>query len=551
MSDVCEWHGIICETGDGHVTRIELENNRLSGSGTLPSELWTLPHLRHVNLRSNWITNAAWDEFLDSDDENDEQHDDYPPRAPVETIMLSENHLSSLSGIRFAKDTLRYLNLNKNQIEGPLPDEVFDLDKLETLYVAFNQLSGTMPTLIGKLTRLEELYTFSNELTGPLPSELGRLDKCRILGLGDNLWTGTIPTQVENMVNLHEVSIHQSKSLTMPIDGKEYSRLTGPLPTFGDMPYLTMLHLDGNSLSGTIPSDLFRLNNCTDSLVSIGLAHNNISGSLPITLERFEKLTIDLAGNRITNVPSEFCEKDGWMGGLVEEYRCDAILCPLGTYNRQGRALDNENLCAPCSDGQSFLGATSCVPAIVNREDWRVLADFYLATAGDKWANKKGWEVFDVLFEEAQSMEQWNDRIITVCDDWYGIQCQDGKPRKLYLSANELFGTVPDSIFLIPWANIDLSDNNIIVVNLDAVGTEKLSSLSLSNVKLRSLDGVEKLRGLDQLYLDGLSIDEPLPEALFSLTGLKILHLQHGRSSGTLPTLIGGMTSLERYVTAF
>jgi Leucine-rich repeat (LRR) protein len=545
--NVCDWYGIYCD-GEEEVSRIELDRNQLSGS--VPSALWRLPNLKHVNLRSNRLQDAGLGGLATDDDDTD-------PRSPLELLILSDNQLTTLKGIGNAKDTLQFVNLNKNQIDQSIPDEVFDLTNLKTLYLAFNQFTGTLSTAIGRLTKLTELYAFRNRLSGQIPSELGMLDKCQILGMGNNLWTGTLPTELNDMVNLRDLSIHNSEDGNG--EGGEYTSqqqqstsdqqrsagIKGPLLSFGNMPFLGLLYLDGNDLTGTIPSDFLRHNNLTDSSVSIGLSYNNLTGAIPKALERFQSLNLDLVGNSIESIPPELCEKGGWMGGQVEEYKCNAILCPLGTYSPEGREIGADSECRPCADGYPYLGATKCLTGSTNQEPWEILAGFYLAMGGDKWENKDGWEIFDNLFngETFEELEQIN---IDICNGWYGILCHDGVPERLSLPNNSLFGVVPKMIFEVKWNAFDLSDNNVIVDDLTIILHPKaLTSLILSNVKVNRLDGLANLGNLEQLYLDGLEIEGTIPDVLFDLTNLKTLHLQHGKFDGALSTKIGNLVNLE------
>jgi Leucine-rich repeat (LRR) protein len=559
-ANVCTWYGIYCND-QGDITRIELDRNNLSGS--IPINFWKLTKLSAVNFRSNLLTDVSLDGLFTDNFEND-------PRAPIELLILSENQLSSISGIGHLTETLQYLNLNKNHIDQALPMDVFDLTNLRTLYIAYNQLTGTLSTLIGKLTKLTEFYAFRNHLTGQLPSQLGQLDKCQILGIGNNLWSGTLPTELNNMVNLRDLSIHNNNPTTtatttdasaVVIENNEHQEsssssstqqqmigITGPILSFENMPFLSTLYLDGNHLSGTIPPDFLRHNNNTDNNqhVSVGLKNNHLTGAIPKALERFEKLNLDLVGNSIDDIPPELCEKGGWMGGLVEEYGCNAILCPIGTYSIDGRETAAESACVPCQDGFPYLGATSCSTDPTNQQPWEILAAFYLAMGGDKWDQKDGWEVFDNLFN-GETLEELEMVNITICTAWYGILCQDGLPTRLSLPDNSLFGDIPSIIFDLSWTVFDLSNNNVQMEDLTIIRhPESLTSLIMSNIKIQSLEGIEKLTQLEQLYLDGLDIRDGLPTFLFDLTRLKTLHLQHGHFTGLLSTNIGKLQKLER-----
>ena len=66
--------------------------------------------------------------------------------------------LSTWFGVSTDADGLvRYLELNYNQLSGPLPTELGDLTNLTYLSLTGNQLSGSIPAELGDLTNLEEL----------------------------------------------------------------------------------------------------------------------------------------------------------------------------------------------------------------------------------------------------------------------------------------------------------------------------------------------------------------------------------------------------------
>lgn len=573
---ICNWYGITCDATTKQVIAVDLKQNNLNG--VIPPAFWQLPSLTQVNMRNNLLTSASFSDLANvNNNNNTESPSQHYMLAPIESIVLAENHLTTLQGIGYASQTLQNLDINKNQIETTLPEELFACLHLETLYFAFNQFHGTIPTLIGRLTKLNEVYAFDNRLTGTLPTEFGLLDQMRVLGLGNNAFTGTFPTQMEQMINLRDLSIHQltgssnsnsgtgsssspndnSLSQSPPSQSSSNTGLVGPLPTFGDMPYLSLLFLDGNSFSGSIPSDFLRHNVQTMEPVSIGITNNLLTGTIPKSLERFEALSIDIVGNQITEIPEELCDKGGWMGGLVEEFKCDAILCPLGTYNLLGRAFGTNNPCLPCDNNSNnvdnsttmlYLGATTCDTGIQEEQDtWKILGDFYLAMSGGKWTLRDGWETFDNLLAGG-TIQDLENLGIDICDGWYGIVCDDkGNVTDISLSNNELFGTVPNSIFTISsLQSVDLSNNNVLLSSLEGASkAPSLTSLILSNVKIPSVAGLRDLTNLEHLFLDGVNILEPLPMDIFSLTNLKTLHLQHSQFTGTLPTDIGKLTRLQ------
>ena len=64
------------------------------------------------------------------------------------------------------------LNLNTNQLRGPIPDSICNLKKLERLYLDFNNLTGSIPESIGNLEKVESILLGRNSFTDPPDFEL-------------------------------------------------------------------------------------------------------------------------------------------------------------------------------------------------------------------------------------------------------------------------------------------------------------------------------------------------------------------------------------------
>ena len=134
----------------------------------------------------------------------------------------------------------------------------------------------------------------------------------------------------------HGVTVNGSGEVTMLVlDG---NNLSGSLPTeLGNLPSLTRLALNRNNLTGAIPSELGNVPN----LSIIGLARNNLSGALPTSLGNLSGLQrLSLHDNTSLSgaLPSGF----------------------TGMANLQRLAIANTGLCAP--NTQAFDDWLDTVP---------------------------------------------------------------------------------------------------------------------------------------------------------------------------------------------
>lgn len=174
-TDVCDessYPGVKCNSA-GKITEIHLKDNNLAGS--ISPFLYTLPHLKHVDVSKNRITNAGWDRITP------EIVGSGAIGSTIEVIELTSNLISSVEGVSKLKDSLTGLHMTYNNLKGTMPSEFFQLYLLEILAISENALTGTIDKHLGNLTNLLELYCYGNKLTGTIPSEIGRLTKLQTL----------------------------------------------------------------------------------------------------------------------------------------------------------------------------------------------------------------------------------------------------------------------------------------------------------------------------------------------------------------------------------
>ena len=139
----------------------------------------------------NWLNSDKWVGEAALHEWHGVQTDD---NGRVTTLELADNQLSGPVPPELGQlENLQELYLSDNQLSGTIPSELGQLENLQTLSLSSNQLSGTIPPQLGQLNKLEVLYLFDNQLSGSIPPELGQLE---LLRLGDNQLSGCIPASL-------------------------------------------------------------------------------------------------------------------------------------------------------------------------------------------------------------------------------------------------------------------------------------------------------------------------------------------------------------------
>ncbi|KAL3737437.1 hypothetical protein ACJRO7_026236 [Eucalyptus globulus] len=194
-------------------------------------------------------------------------------------------------------------------VDGPIPDELWNLTYLFNLNLAQNLLSGSLSPSIGNLTRMQYLTVGINALSGELPTQLGQLTELLSFYMDSSGVSGEIPSTFSNLKNLQTVWASDNN-------------FTGNIPEFiGNWSQLTQLFLQGNSFEGSIPSTFSNLTALKDLRISdvsnvssslefirnmknlsiLILRNNNISDSLPSDFSGYQSLSqLDLSFNKLT-----------------------------------------------------------------------------------------------------------------------------------------------------------------------------------------------------------------------------------------------------------
>ncbi|KAL3531591.1 hypothetical protein ACH5RR_005112 [Cinchona calisaya] len=114
------------------------------------------------------------------------------------SLSLRSNHLSgSLPSDILSLPSIRYLYLQNNNFSGEISLSSLS-SQLNFIDLSFNSFTGNIPNeLFDNSTNLTGLKLQNNSLTGPIPDHLGRLLGLKQLNLSNNHLNGSIPPSLE------------------------------------------------------------------------------------------------------------------------------------------------------------------------------------------------------------------------------------------------------------------------------------------------------------------------------------------------------------------
>nr|XP_043630343.1 MDIS1-interacting receptor like kinase 2-like [Erigeron canadensis] len=205
-------------------------------------------------------------------------------------LDLSTNHLNAsipqeLSNLQH----LESLNLGDNFLHGPIPINFRNLSKLTFLNLGMNRISGPIPIELVNLANLHSLDLNHNNLEGPLPQESEKLSKLSYLALSFNNLSGNV-MKFQDPCNLRHLDL--SNNL-----------LTGGITTPRVCNFLEYLDLSSNNLVGKVPFLELKY-----SYTHINLSNNHLTGIIPHNLQYPPYGVVDLSNNDFTRRSSHYLD---------------------------------------------------------------------------------------------------------------------------------------------------------------------------------------------------------------------------------------------------
>ncbi|XP_039063939.1 receptor-like protein EIX1 [Hibiscus syriacus] len=348
--DCCDWNGVVCHNSTAHVTQLLLAPpdgrqgyGRSALGGKINPSLLELQHLNWLDLSNNNFSTIQIPKFLGLLGSltylnlSQTRFQGAIPRnlgnfSELQYLDLGRNYFSKyldLSGVHLRKATdwlqvtlsnlpsllelhlsdcmlqddtspistvnstnsLAVLDLSWNELSSVLMS-IFGLHGLVSIDLSYNSLEGPIPDYFGNMSFLEVVDSSFNSLNSSIPNSLYSLNHLQSLTLSFNDLQGEISSAIGNLSSL----IHLDLS---------FNELQGKVPdSLGDLCKLKEMDLSSNGIDQDISQILLILSTCClDSLESLRMSYNQLSGHLTDQLGQFKNLAyMDLARNNISGL---------------------------------------------------------------------------------------------------------------------------------------------------------------------------------------------------------------------------------------------------------
>lgn len=501
----------------------------------------------------------------------------------VTGLWLSENQLSGPIPTKLEDlNNLKELGLSNNQLRDTIPTEIESLIHLEYLDLSDNQLINFIPVELGNLSNLRSLYLSFNKLKGSIPEELGNLSQLRYLDLSSNKLKNSIPATLGNLTNLWDIDLSDNK-------------LNGSIPTeLGNLTDLIWgLGLNDNELCGKVPLSFLNLK----ALIGLSINNNHLRADIPALIAWLDELnpgwettqtpctepsllafasdaysmeedeeSVFITVKRTNNIVGEVCVDYTTNGGTATEgndyEKAEGTLCW-----EDGNDAD-KTFTVDSIDDEELEGNETFGVNLINPSDGAELGELNEATVTIEDVEPfKCENVTEIPLVECQALvklydntegEHWVDHrdwkeTITPCS-WKGIDnnCKNGHVTRLYLQSNQLNGSLPAEIGnLTELVVVNMKDNALSgSIPPELIQLSKLWYLNLENNQLS--EPIPKLGSyptecgskIQHLLLKNNRLCGKVPKSLMCLNLLS-LSLDNNRLTASAPELLAFIERLN------
>lgn len=520
-TNCCTWDGITCDRVTGHVIGLELFCRSLKGFH-VPLEISHLSKL--VNLT------------LDGCDQIKLGDDTFKALAKnltnLRVLDFSYIDMSSVSPVSLTNlsSSLTFLSLHSSNLHGELPENIFQMPKLEVLVLRGNNLNGQIPCFFLNLRRLRTIDLSSNNFSGQLPKVCSNSSQkypplgssnylvgnapsnLTSLSLGSNSLHGTIPSWIYELPYLEELRLGGNL-------------FTGEVGEFQSTS-LRILSLGGNKLHGMIPRSIFH----QAELTGLYLSSNNLTGIVEFEkLSKLKKLEgVNLSSNNLSfnfNNSINYTLDNLWTLGLSS---CNISEFPH--FLRYSIHLYRLDL--------SF----NQIPGSVPNWLWEVSKN-----------SMSHLNLSHNYLTQIEPLPMYRLLILDLSSNFFsGPLPIPLAPSLLYfvVSKNQFSGDIPTSICTMTslWI-VDLSLNNL-SGNIPQCMGHFSTSLTVVDLRMNKLHGpipatFAKGNSLRYINLNGNELEGPLPRSLEHCRYLEVLDVGNNQLRDTFPDWLESLPELQ------
>ncbi|KAL6629381.1 hypothetical protein ACP70R_029146 [Stipagrostis hirtigluma subsp. patula] len=285
---------------------ISLQLMRLNLSGVLPDETVNLTYLRYLDLSRNFIQGpipASWADL------------------PVFNLSLQGNRISGTLPKELGRmPMVKSIQLEGNQIEGPIPPELGNIISLERFFISANNITGELPSTFSRLTNMTDFRIDGNNISGKIPSFIKNWQRVNRIDMQGTLMSGPIPPEISLLKNLTELRVTDLSGPSMKFPPLQNAlhltevvlrncSIYGEIPLYlGQMQFLKVLDISFNKLTGQIPGNFGGM----VALQYLYLTDNMLTGDLPVWMlknKASSKLNMDISYNNFTGNPPTECQQ--------------------------------------------------------------------------------------------------------------------------------------------------------------------------------------------------------------------------------------------------
>lgn len=230
-------------------------------------------------------------------------------------------------------EQMEILRIHDNMLQGTLAPELSILSSLYELTLSDNMITGTFPTDYAALSELDTFVLAFNQFEGEMPPFIFNYPDMVYWDIGYNRFSGSLPQNIPDaMPNLSVMLM-------------ENNDITGTIPTNLGQLNLRKVHMDDNAFTGTIPTEF----GLPARLQQLYLHGNQLTGGIPTELANLEVLNeLTLHYNSFGRPDAEDLV-DQILDGNENNYDIDTALCDL-MYQKQLSTIsvDCESITCEC-----------------------------------------------------------------------------------------------------------------------------------------------------------------------------------------------------------